>query len=127
MPTFMNGLRHGPSRQALFRKLPSRMEETIQIALVEEQSYNSASATAWYKSSFDRTDATPMELGNADVVYLDCGKRGHVMARCYARVPAGAKMPSKRTLFPKGGGKNQRARRMSSAPTTEGSGNAEAQ
>ena len=51
VPTFMNGLRHGPSRQALFRKVPSTMEEAIQIALVEEQSYNSASATAWYKPS----------------------------------------------------------------------------
>ena len=127
VPTFMNGLRHGPSRQALFRKVPSTMEEAIQIALVEEQSYNSASATAWYKPSAERTDATPMELGNADVVCYKCGKRGHMMARCYARVPAGAKMPSKRTPFPKGDGKNQRARRMSSASTTEGSGNAGAQ
>ena len=27
--TFLNGLRHGPSRQALFRKVPSTMEEAI--------------------------------------------------------------------------------------------------
>ena len=62
-----------------------------------------------------------MELSNADVVCFKCGKRGHVMARCYARVSSGAKMPSKKTPFPKGASKNQRARRMSSAPTTEGS------
>lgn len=127
VPTFMNGLRHGPSRQALFRKVPSTMEEAIQIALVEEQSFNSASATAWYKPSAERTDATPMELGSADVVCFKCGKRGHVMARCYAKVSAGAKMPSKKTPYPKGGGKNQRARRLSSAPTNEGSGNVGAQ
>ncbi|CAI5703986.1 unnamed protein product [Peronospora effusa] len=35
--TFMNGLRHGPSRQALFRKMPATMKEAIDIALVEEQ------------------------------------------------------------------------------------------
>ena len=67
-----------------------------------------------------------MELGNADVVCFKCGKRGHIMDRCFARVRAGAKIPSKMTHFPKSGGKNQRAIRMSSAPTTEGSGNAEA-
>ena len=50
------------------------MEEAIQIALVEEQSYNSASATAWYKPSAEKSDATPMELGNADVVCFKCGK-----------------------------------------------------
>ena len=99
------------------------MEEAIQIALVEEQSFDSASATAWYKPSAERSDATSMELGSADVVCLKCDKRGHVMTRCYARVTAGVKMPSKRTPFLKGGGKNQCARRMSSAPTTEGSGN----
>ena len=32
-----------------------------------------------------------MELGNADVVCYKCDKRGHVMARCYTRVLAGAK------------------------------------
>ena len=45
VPTLLNGLRHGPARQALFRKVPSIMEEAIDIALVEEQSYNSASVT----------------------------------------------------------------------------------
>ena len=40
------------------------MEEAIQIAVVEEQSLNSASATAWYKTSAERTQATPMELGS---------------------------------------------------------------
>ena len=43
VPTFMNGLRHGLSRQDLFKKVPSTMEEAIRIALVD---YNSASATA---------------------------------------------------------------------------------
>ena len=46
VPTFINGLLRGPRRQAFFRKVPSTMEEAIQIALVEEQSFNSASATA---------------------------------------------------------------------------------
>ena len=65
-----------------------------------------------------------MELGNADVVSVKCGKRDYVMARCYARVSSGVKMPSERTPFPKGGDKNQRAKRTSSAPSTEGSGKA---
>ena len=70
------------------------VKEAIYIALVEKQSYNSASATAWYKPSAERTDAIPMELGNAYIVGFKCGKRGNVMARCYARVPASARMPS---------------------------------
>ena len=49
VPTFMFGLRHGPSRQALFRMVPSTLKTAIQIALVEEQSFNSASAKAKYK------------------------------------------------------------------------------
>ena len=103
------------------------MEEAIEIALVEEQSYNSASATAYYKPSAEKADATPMELGSADVVCFNCGKRGHMMARCYAKGGAGAKTPSKKTPYPKGDAKNQRARRTSSASTTEKSGNAGAQ
>ena len=31
VPKLMNGLRHGPSRQALFRKVPSTMKEAIQV------------------------------------------------------------------------------------------------
>ncbi|CAI5717180.1 unnamed protein product [Peronospora effusa] len=89
--TFMNGLRHGSSRQDRFRKVPATMEEAIDIALLKEQSYNSASATAYYRPSSERSDATPMELGNADVICYKCGKRGHMMARCYAKVDAGAK------------------------------------
>ena len=91
----MNGLRHSPSRQALFRKVPATMEEAIYIALVEEQSYNSALATAYYRPSSEKSDATPMELGNADVICYKCGKRGHMMARCYAKVASGAKAISK--------------------------------
>ncbi|CAI5725239.1 unnamed protein product [Peronospora effusa] len=125
--TFMNGLRHGPSRQALFRKVLATMEEAIDIALVEEQSYNSASSTAYYRPSSERSDATPMELGNADVICYKCGKRGHMMACCYSKVAAGAKAPSKRSPNPKGGAKDQRARRTGSAPAQDGSGNAGAQ
>ncbi|CAH0491681.1 unnamed protein product [Peronospora farinosa] len=33
--------------------------------MVEEQSYNNASATPYYKPSAEKSDATPMELGNA--------------------------------------------------------------
>ncbi|CAI5727339.1 unnamed protein product [Peronospora farinosa] len=125
--TFMYGLRHGPSRQALFRKVPATMEEAIDIALVKEQSYNSASATAYYRPSSEKSDATPMELGNADVICYKCGKQGHMMARCYAKVAAGAKASSKRSPNPKGGATNQRARRTGSAPAQDGSGNAGAQ
>ena len=100
------------------------MEEAIEIALVEEQSYNSASATAYYKPSAEQAVATSMELGSSDVVCYKCGKRGHMMARCYAKVDADVKAPSKRSPNPKGGAKNQRARRTCSAPAQDGSGNA---
>ena len=73
------------------------MEEAIKIALVEEQSFNSASANAWYKPSAEKADTTPMELGNADVICHNCSKRGHMMARCYAKVGAGAKTHSKKS------------------------------
>ena len=32
VPTFLNLLRHGPARQTLFRKMPSTMEEAIEIS-----------------------------------------------------------------------------------------------
>uniref|UniRef100_A0AAV1V600 Uncharacterized protein n=1 Tax=Peronospora matthiolae TaxID=2874970 RepID=A0AAV1V600_9STRA len=73
VPMFMNGLRHGPSRQALFKKVPKTMEEAIDIAMVEEQSYNSASRTAYYKPSAEKSEAPSMELGNADVICYHCG------------------------------------------------------
>ena len=120
--TFMNG----PSRQALFRKVPATMEEAIDIALVEEQSYKSASVTAYYRPSSERSDVTPMELGNADVICYKCGKRGHMMSRCYAKVAAGAKAASKKSPNPKGGAKN-RARRKGSDYTPDKSENAGAQ
>ena len=100
------------------------MEKVIDIALVEEQSYNSALATAYYRPSTDKSDATPTGLGNADVICYKCSKRGHMMARCYAKVAAGAKAASKRSPNPKGGAKIQRARRTGSAPAQDGSGNA---
>ena len=34
---------------SFFRKVPATMEEETDIALVKEQSYNSASATAFYR------------------------------------------------------------------------------
>ena len=80
----MNGLRHNSSQKALFRKAPSTMEESIEIAFVEEQSYNSASAMLWLKSTTKKFAATTMELGNADFVCYMCSKCGHMMACCYA-------------------------------------------
>jgi hypothetical protein len=47
VPAFMNGLRHGPARQALFQKMPATMEEAITIAFVEEQSFNTAMSVPW--------------------------------------------------------------------------------
>ncbi|CAH0493053.1 unnamed protein product [Peronospora farinosa] len=102
--TFMNELRHGPSRQALFRKVPATMEP-----------------------STEKSDATPIGLGNAHGVCYMRGKRGHMMARCYAKLAVGAKAASKKSPNPKGGSKNQRARRTGSAPAQDGSGNAGAQ
>ena len=111
VPTFLNGLRHGPARQALFRKVPSTMEEAIKIALVEKQPHNSASVTPWQNPATERFAATPMELSNADVVCYNCGKRGRMMARCYTKVGASTKTSSKQLFNPNGGVKTQRARR----------------
>ena len=43
------------------------MEEAIELALVDEQSYTSALVMPWQKPAAERSAATPMELGNADV------------------------------------------------------------
>ena len=69
--TFLNRLRHGPARQVLFRKVSSTVEEAIEIALVEEQFYNSASVMPWQKPVTERSAATPMEVGNAYVICYD--------------------------------------------------------
>ena len=111
VPTFLNGLRHGPALQALFRKLPSTMKDSIDIALSEEKAYNSGSVTPWQKPATERSAATSMELGNADVVCYNCGKRGRMMARCYTKVGASTKTSSKQLFNPNGGVKTQRARR----------------
>ena len=127
VPAYLNGLRHGLARQALFRKVPSTMEEAIKIALVEKQPHNSASVTPWQKPATKRSAATPMELGNADAVCYNCGKRGYMMASGYAKVVASVKASSKKPPKPKGGAKNQRARNSDSASTKTGSGMAVAQ
>ena len=127
VPTFMNGLRHRLARTSLSRKMPPTMEVAIEIGLVEEQSFNSASATAWYKPSSEKAEATPMELGSADVICHNCGKRDHVKARCYAKKGAGAKAHSKRAPYPKDDAKNQRARRTGFGFSSDGSGNVGAQ
>ncbi|CAI5721776.1 unnamed protein product [Peronospora farinosa] len=62
-----------------------------------------------------------MELVDADVIYYKCGKRGSMMTCRYVKVAAGAKAASKRSPNPKGGAKNQRARRTGSAPAQDGS------
>ena len=66
--------------RTFFEKVPMTMEEAIEIDMVEEESYNSASATAYNKPEAEKSDATPMELGNADVVCYKCGKCGHMRA-----------------------------------------------
>ena len=124
VPIFLNGLRHGPSRQALFKKVPSIIEEAIGIALVKDQSYNTAYETPWQKPASERSAATPMEFGNADVVCYNCGKRSHMMARCNAKAGASATASNKKPPNTKGGAKNHRARRSDSASTKHGSGNA---
>ena len=71
--------------------MSSIMKGEIDIDLVEEQSYNSASVTPWHIPPTERSTATPMELGNADVVFYNRGKRDHMMACCYTKVGASAK------------------------------------
>jgi hypothetical protein len=131
VPAFMNGLRHGPSRQALFRKVPSSMEEAIYIAIVEEQSFNAGSSTPW-RGSGDRPVSrghggpTPMELGSAEVVCFNCGKRGHMKARCPVKGPT-SRSPGQKSASgwkQKGGyGGAPAARRSGGAPTNPKQGN----
>ena len=72
------------------------MEEAIEISMVEVQSYIGATATAYYKPPAKNSYATPMKLGNADVVCYNSGKRGDMMARCFAKLVAGAQTSSKK-------------------------------
>jgi hypothetical protein len=122
---FVNGLRQGPPRQALFRKMPATMEEAIAVAYIEEQSFNSSVANPWQKSGGDkagpqgqRHNPTPMDLSNADVVCYNCGKRGHVKARCYAKPKGGGSFQGRNGSRPPRGGKTPSARRSGGAPTS---------
>ena len=90
------------------------MEEAIEITLVEEKSYNSTFVTPWQKPAAERSAVTPIELGNAEVVCYNCGKRGHMMDCCYAKVGASAKASRKKLPNRKGGAKNQRPMRSDS-------------
>ena len=78
------------------------MEEAIDIAMIEEQSYNSATATAYYKPSDEKSDDTPMELGDADVVCYKCGNRGHMMTRFFAKLAVGSRTPRKKDSLTEG-------------------------
>lgn len=100
--TFMKRLKDCPARQTFFRKVPSTMEQAIEAATVEKLSFNSASALAFYKPTTTKSAATPMELGSADVVCFNCGKRGHMMAPCYANAGVNARAPIQKTPLPKG-------------------------
>jgi len=131
VPAFMNGLRHGPARQALFRNVPSTMEEAIHTAIVEEQSFNSGMTTPW-KGGGDRPVSkghggpTPMELGTAEVVCYNCGRRGHMKARCPVRHDT-RKGPGQKSVsgmrYKGGNGGTPTARRSGGAPTNPKQGN----
>ena len=82
------------------------MVEATEIDMVEKQSYSSASVAALHKPSSGKSDSTPMDLGKADVISYKCGKRGHMVARCYAKLAVCAKMLSKKSSYPNGGAKN---------------------
>ena len=127
VPAFMNGLRQGAARQALFRKIPATMEDAIAIAFVEEQSFNTGNKPGGDRPT-PKPGPTPMDLGSADVVCYNCGKRGHVKARCYAKPKTGAqgRSPNQRNHDAKKGGVPH-ARRTGGQPTTSGSGNARRQ
>ena len=87
VPAFMNGLRNGPARTALFKSPPATMREAIDMAILEEQAHNSGLRHPWAKPDHhghkgQGQGPAPMELDNADVVCFNCGKRGHIKARC---------------------------------------------
>jgi hypothetical protein len=135
VPAFMNGLRQGPARQALFRKMPSTMEEAITIAFVEEQSFNSGMATPW-KDVVTRTaqrvpaGPTPMELGAVEAVCFNCGRKGHYKAQCRVKP-----RPQARHANPRGSGRGWRqsgqrgpgAGRPGNSPAAPQQGNGNAQ
>ena len=106
VPAFVNGLRPGPARQALFRQMPAAMEHAISIAFVEEQSFNTGLANPWQRQ-WERPaprgqGTTPMDLSSAEVVCYNCGKRGHIKARCTE--------PPRQDRAPNGGGRGRGGR-----------------
>lgn len=94
VPAFLNGLNAGPARQALYRHLPTTMEEAIRIALIEQQSFR-ASRPDWSNARphgqstqrqqyASRYGPSPMDLSSVDVTCYNCGKRGHFQSKCPA-------------------------------------------
>ncbi len=133
VPAFMNGLRHGPARQALFRKMPATMEEAITIAFVEEQSFNTGMSTPWKEvvaRQVPKADGpTPMELGSAEVVCFNCGRRGHMKAQCRVKTPFKARGPAPRGVggYKRQPGKGAPVARRAGGPPAPKSENASAQ
>ena len=123
VPAFMNGLRNGPARTALFKNPPATMREAIDMAILEEQAHNSGLRSPWTKSDHhghkgQGQSPTPMELDNVEVVCFNCGKRGHIKARCPEK--------PRKSGYPRKGGTTPQ-RKSGGVFTAPKTGNAKAQ
>jgi hypothetical protein len=104
---FMEGLRQGPARLQLFRRIPQTLDQAIKEAFMEEYSHRSANGNS--------KGPSPMELNNADlrnVRCYRCNEMGHLANKC----PQGQKSGRKGT-----GGKPRQASRKNSQDGKSGS------
>jgi hypothetical protein len=89
---FMDGVRPGPVRTELFRRQPTRFEEAVHLALLEDHCVRSAHG---YTTASEMSDGpTPMEISSVEATRpskkvnrasgrcFGCNKSGHYRRNC---------------------------------------------
>lgn len=105
---FSQGLKQGPARLEVFRRMPRTFEEAVNIAMGEELSHTRATAAP--------TAPEPMDLSaiqaGSDTVCFNCQGRGHFARDCRApRSPSNRQQQPLQQRNPMGSaGRHQRGR-----------------
>lgn len=79
---FTQGLRQGPPRLEVFRRMPKSFEEAVQIAMGEQLSHTRAQAPA-VPAAPEPMDLSAIQAGS-DIVCFRCQRRGHFARDCRA-------------------------------------------